>query len=138
ARVAGGFGAPDPWGRPGKGLTLEAPGFAQITAPWDATVRFAGALIDYGQVVVLEPEADYLLVLAGLANVDREAGEAVLAGERLGDLGAAIPASEQFLLDAGAEDGQISLTAFYVEIRHAGETLDPAEWFDLKGSEAIR
>lgn len=137
-KLAARFGAPDPWGRPGRGWTFDTADYAQVTAPWDATVRYAGPLIDYGTVVVLEPQAGYLVVLAGLGRAGRETGETVLAGERLGDMGGAVPTSEQFLLDAAAGGGQIRQKALYVEIRRSGEPVDPADWFDLTASEAIR
>ena len=136
--VSAGFGEPDPWGRPGHGWSIVAPAFAQVTAPWDATVRYAGPLIDYGQVVVLEPDAGYLVVIAGLAHIDRTSGEAVLAGERLGDLGGSLPTSDEFLLDQSAGGSQIRQETLYLEIRRSGEPLDPADWFDATGSEAIR
>ena len=47
-------------------------------------VRHAGPPIDYGQVVALEPEAGYLVVITGRAHIGRNAGEAVLAGDKLG------------------------------------------------------
>ncbi len=119
------------------GLWVQA-AFAQVTAPWDATVRYAGPLIDYGQVVVLEPAPGYLLVLAGLAHVDRSAGETVLAGEKLGDLGGALPSSDEILLEEAAEGGQIRQETLYLEFRRSGQPLDPADWFDATGSEAIR
>jgi septal ring factor EnvC (AmiA/AmiB activator) len=132
------FGEPDPWGRPGKGWSIEAPAFAQVTAPWDATLRYAGPLIDYGQVVVLEPEAGYLVVIAGLANINRSAGEAVLAGEILGDLGGQIPNGDEILLEETTGTVQTGRETLYLEIRRSGKPLDPAEWFDTTGSEAIR
>jgi septal ring factor EnvC (AmiA/AmiB activator) len=137
-RVVAGFGKPDPWGRPGHGWSIEAPAFAQVSAPWDATVRYAGPLIDYGQVIVLEPGAGYLVVIAGLAHIDRTAGEAVVAGEKLGDLGGPLPTSDEFLLDQTAAGGQIRRETLYLEIRRSGQPLDPADWFDVTGSEAIR
>ncbi len=36
-----------------------------VTTPWAATIRYLGPLLDYGQVAILEPGEDYLLVLAG-------------------------------------------------------------------------
>ena len=134
--VTAGFGAPDPWGRAGEGITIDAPAWAQVTAPWDGTVRFAGPLIDYGQVIVLEPESGTLIVMAGLANVDRIVGETVLAGERLGDLGGPIPSDEDFLLDASTDRDEIASEKLYIEIRQDGAATDPAPWFDLtrKGS----
>ena len=42
---------------------------ALVSAPAAATVRFQGPLLDYGQVVILEPAPDVLFVLAGLGQV---------------------------------------------------------------------
>lgn len=125
------FGEPDPWGRPGHGVTLSAPAYAQVSAPWDGTIRFAGPLIDYGNVVVLEPERGTLIVLAGLAAVDRLVGETVLAGERLGDLGGPIPDSDEFLLEATTDRDQIGAEKLYIEVRRDGQPVDPALWFNL-------
>ena len=129
--VTAGFGDPDPWGRTGRGITVEARAFAQVTAPWDGTVRYAGPLIDYDQVLVLEPEGGILLVLAGLARIDRSVGETVLAGERLGDLGGPIPATADFLLDGSKDRDEIGTEKLYIEIRRNGAAVDPAPWFDL-------
>lgn len=125
------FGDLDPWNRPGYGMTFAAPAYAQVSAPWDGTVRFAGPLIDYNNVVVLEPEEGTLIVLAGLARVDRVVGETVLAGERLGDLGGPIPDSDEFLLEATTDRDEIRTEKLYMELRRGGETIDPAAWFDL-------
>ena len=135
-RLTAVFGDLDPWGRAGYGLTLAAPAYAQVSAPWDGTIRYAGPLIDYGEVVVLEPEKDTLIVLAGLGRVDRLVGETVLAGERLGDLGGPIPASDEFLLEATTDRDEIREEKLYIELRRAGQPVDPAPWFDLteKGS----
>ena len=129
--MTAGFGEADPWGRPGRGVTLSAPAYAQVSAPWDGTIRFAGPLIDYGQVVVLEPEEGTLIVLAGLANVDRLVGETVLAGERLGDLGGPVPDSDEFLLEATTDRDQIGDEKLYIELRRSGQPVDPAQWFNL-------
>ena len=130
------FGDPDPWGRAGFGVTLSAPAYAQVSAPWDGTIRFAGPLIDYGEVVVLEPELGTLIVMAGLATVDRLVGETVLAGERLGGLGGPIPASDEFLLEASTDRDQIREETLYIELRRDGKVIDPESWFDFsnKGS----
>ena len=129
--MTAGFGEPDPWGRAGRGATLSAPAYAQVSAPWDGTIRFAGPLIDYGQVVVLEPEEGTLIVLAGLANVDRLVGETVLAGEKLGDLGGPVPDSDEFLLEATTDRDEIRAEKLYIELRRAGQPVDPALWFNL-------
>ena len=134
-RIAG-FGDPDPWNRAGFGITVSAPAYAQVSAPWDGTIRYAGPLIDYGEVVVLEPELGTLIVMAGLASVDRLVGETVLAGERLGGLGGPIPASDEFLLEASTDRDQIREEKLYIELRQGGKVVDPSGWFDFaqKGS----
>ncbi|MEO1493938.1 MAG: peptidoglycan DD-metalloendopeptidase family protein [Pseudomonadota bacterium] len=129
--LIGRFGDLDPWGRQGKGLSMAAPAYSEVSAPWDGTIRYAGPLIDYGQVVVLEPEEGTLLVLAGLAVIDRVVGETVLAGERLGDLGGPIPDAEEFLLEASTDRDQIIEEVLYIELRRGGRSIDPASWFQV-------
>ncbi len=128
-RLTGNFGGVDPWGRTGQGVSLTAPAYAAVTAPWDGTIRYAGPLIDYGEVVILEPEEGWLIVLAGLGRTDRRVGETVLGGERLGDLGGPLPSSEEFLLEASGAVPQVDTSELYVEIRQAGMAVDPAPWF---------
>ena len=135
--VTAGYGNLDPWGRPGAGLTLSAPAFAEVISPWSGTVRFAGPLTLYGNVVVLEPQDGWMILLAGLASVDRTVGEVVLAGERLGDLGGPIPASDEFLLEGSAEGAQFPERMLYLEIRQGDRAVDPVPWFDQSG-ERIR
>ena len=136
SRVTAHFGDADPQGRPGFGITLEAPAYAEVSAPWDGTVRYAGPLIDYGEVVILEPEAGTLLVLAGLARTERAAGETVLAGERLGDLGGPIPSSDEFLLEETTDRDEIGNRKLYMELRRSEQVVDPAAWFDLTERES--
>ena len=57
---------------------------ALVTAPRAGTVRYAGPLLDYGNVIILEPENDYLLVLTGLGTLFAERGEVVGTGAALG------------------------------------------------------
>jgi len=132
-RITGGFGSADPWGRAGQGVTFTAPAHAEVIAPVAGTVRYSGALIDYGTVIILEPAADWLIVLAGLDMSEREVGETVLAGDRLGDLGAPLPEGAEFMLDAEGRERQIRTSTLYVEMRGEGEPVDPAPWFALPG-----
>lgn len=127
-RMTGRFGDPDA-GRRAFGITLSAPAFAQVTAPTGGTIRFAGPLIGFDQVVVLEPESGWLIVLAGLADIARATGESVLAGEPLGSLGGPLPTSEEFLLEAEAQSGQIGEEMLYIEVRRGDEAVDPTPWF---------
>ena len=77
------------------GLVLATRPNALVTTPAAATIRYHGPLLDYGNVIILEPEAGVLLVLAGLQTVYGEIGEVVPGGGPVGLMGG--PA-----LDAGA------------------------------------
>ncbi|MEM9736607.1 MAG: peptidoglycan DD-metalloendopeptidase family protein, partial [Pseudomonadota bacterium] len=116
-------------GRRQFGITLTAPAFAQVTAPAGGTIRYTGELIGFGQVVVLEPEAGWLMVLSGLQDIARTTGETVLQGEPIGSMGGPIPTSEEFLLEAEAQSGQIGVETLYIELRRDDEAVDPGPWF---------
>ena len=89
--------------------------------------RHAGPPIGCGQVMALEPEAGYLVALAGLAQIDRSTGVAVLTGEKPGDPGGAFPTGDEILLEEAAGGGQIRQETLYLEIRRSGKPLDPAD-----------
>jgi septal ring factor EnvC (AmiA/AmiB activator) len=126
-----GFGEPDAAGVARPGILLAAAPAALVTAPWPGTVRYAGPLLDYGNVVILEPEAGYLLVLAGLGDLFAATGAVVRADDPLG-LMAGQPESAQGNLIGGADGGGRSRAeTLYIELRAEGGTQDPAPWFAL-------
>jgi septal ring factor EnvC (AmiA/AmiB activator) len=116
-------------GPPLPGMRISAPGWAQISAPLDGTIRFAGPLEGYGLVAILEPAPGRLLILAGMATLLREAGDPVRAGEPIGQLGASSPSAPEFLIEAAATGGAISEQSLYLEVREGGEPVDPSLWF---------
>ncbi len=103
---------------------------ALITAPWPASVRYAGPLLDYGNVIILEPQADYLLILAGAGDVFVTAGELVPPDAPLGLMPDAEGENGENLIVSGAQDGGVGLTeTLYMELRQGGSPVDPLEWF---------
>jgi septal ring factor EnvC (AmiA/AmiB activator) len=123
------FGEKDEAGDPINGVRVSAPAYALVTAPWSATIRYAGALANLGNVVILEPEEGRLIVLAGLARIDRYAGETVFPGEPLGQLGVIEHDSEEFLIEATADEATMAFETLYIEVRVNGAPADPAAWF---------
>lgn len=114
------------------GITLATREQALVNAPHAATIRYLGPLLDYGNVMVLEPGGGYLLVLAGMATVYGEVGEVVPAGAPLGLMGGT--AAEDGLLAAGENgSGAGETETLYIELRQGSEPVDPAEWFALPG-----
>jgi septal ring factor EnvC (AmiA/AmiB activator) len=123
------FEEPDAAGISRPGLILAARPFALVAAPAAGTVRYAGPLLDYGNVIVLEPEAGYLLVLAGLGELYAEEGEVIPAGVPLALMGGAEPEAAEFL-GGGQDGGGAELTeTLYIEVRENGAPVDPALWF---------
>lgn len=110
------------------GVVLATAPAALVTAPWPATVRYAGPLLDDAIVMVLEPEAGYLLVLAGLAIGYVRAGMVVEAGAALGMMGGRDPTAAEFVAEL-REGGVERRETLYVELRHGDVAVDPAEWF---------
>lgn len=113
--------------RPGWVLATEAA--ALVTAPAGGTVRYAGSLLDYGNVIILEPEPDLLLVFAGLSEVYARAGQIVAEGAPLGQMGGTSPNLTDFLRETVSGAGASRPETIYIEVRQGGRPVDPAEFF---------
>jgi septal ring factor EnvC (AmiA/AmiB activator) len=103
------------------GLTfLTAPG-AQVVAPADTEVLFAGPYHKTGQVLILESAGGYALVLAGLERVEVRTGDQLLAGEPVG----AMPRTG-------------TAAKLYFELRQNGKGVSPAPWLEIDLRKAKR
>jgi septal ring factor EnvC (AmiA/AmiB activator) len=127
-----GFDEPDAAGVRRPGLILATRPLALVTAPWAATVRYAGPLPGYGNVIILEPEAGYLIVLAGLGRLFVGTGEVVAAGMATGLMGGEAPGASEFLGLAPPGSGGGQSESLYMELRVGGAPVDPAAWFALE------
>lgn len=108
-RVAGGPAA--------QGATLRTRAGAQVVAPASGEVAYAGAFRSYGNVLILNLDGGYALVLTGLEAVRARVGERVQAGQTIGEM----PIS-----DTPAPE-------LYVEVRRNGEPINPARWLTARG-----
>jgi len=95
-----------------EGLTLATRSGAQVVAPLDARVQFAGAFRSYGQMVILDVGGDVLVVVSGLDALYPEAGQWVLAGEPIGRM----------------TDRKSPSPELYLEVRKKGQPVDPEKW----------
>jgi murein hydrolase activator len=111
------------------GLTLATRPRALVTTPWPATIRYLGPLLDYGNVIVLEPGGGYLLILAGLQTVYGSVGEVLAPGAALGLMGGGEQGVAEFLATAQEGGGVQGTETLYMELRQGAEPVDPAEWF---------
>ena len=112
------------------GVTIATRPLALVTAPWAATIRYRGPLLDYGNVMILEPGGGYLLILSGLETVYGEVGDVVGAGQAVGLMGGTAASGADILTENGAQGGDSGTETLYVEIRHRAEPVDPLNWFE--------
>ena len=105
------FGDPDPQGQSGRGIVIETRPQAQVIAPHDGQIVYAGSFLGYGQLLIIEHGEGYHLLLAGLSRIDCVVGQWVLAGEPVGMMGS-------------GKDGQ----QLYIELRRQGVPMDPLSW----------
>lgn len=98
------------------GLAWRTEPAAQVLAPVDAEVDYAGPLKGWGQVVVLRLGGDDHLVLAGLDRVFAGVGRRVAAGEPVGRM----------------PEARGRAVELYMEVRRDGAPVDPARWLDAR------
>jgi septal ring factor EnvC (AmiA/AmiB activator) len=126
------FGAPDGVGGTEKGLTVAARVGAQITAPCDGWVVYAGPFRNYGQLLILNAGSGYHVLLAGMDRISVDLGQFVVTGEPvavMGGGGGQVPAA----LAAGSAQ-----PVLYVEFRKDGTPVDPGPWWATSDGEKVR
>ncbi|AGT07499.1 murein hydrolase activator EnvC family protein [Paracoccus aminophilus] len=131
--VLRGYDQPDAAGVRRPGLVVSTSPGALVTTPWPATIRYRGPLLDYGNVVIVEPGQGYLMIFAGLSQVFGEVGDVLAAGEPVGLMGGKEGSAQEFgigFVQGAASGSDADLTqTLYLELRKGKETLDPADWF---------
>lgn len=106
--VVGRMVAGDESGMRAPGVSFLAPPSAQVVAPADGQVLFAGAYHKSAQVLILQSADGYDLVLAGLDRIDVRSGDHLLAGEPVGRMPRSVAAPR-----------------LYFELRQNGKGLSP-------------
>lgn len=93
-----------------KGIVIATRKGAQVTAPFDGTVLFAGPFQNYGQLVIIDHGDNYLTVLAGMDKITTAVGSQVLTGEPIGRM-------------------SMDYVNLYLEVRQNGQAINPRPWF---------
>lgn len=114
-RVLSQFGDASEVGTTHKGITIETRNGAQVVAPHDGRVLFAGPFRGYGQLLILEHGEGYHTLLAGMARIDGAVGQTLVAGEPVGIM--------------GDGDGKPTL---YLELRRNGQPVNPLPWLTTR------
>ena len=105
------YGESDALGVTSKGITFETRAAAQVIAPYDGRVLFAGPFRGYGQILIIEHGDGYHSLLAGLGRVESPVGQWLVAGEPVG------------VMPQGATKPHL-----YLELRHNGQPINPLPW----------
>ena len=136
-RIVQRFGSDDGSGSPSQGVSLLARPGGQVVSPADAEIVFAGPFRSYGNVLIITPGENYLIVIAGLAEVFASTGQQLLAGEPIGKLPAdANGANGSQSGGQSARRGAGKTPVLYIEMRKDGKPVDPAPWIRFQGRPA--
>ncbi|MGD9637953.1 MAG: murein hydrolase activator EnvC [Alphaproteobacteria bacterium] len=102
-----------------RGITIETRSNAQVIAPFDGTVLFAGSFRGYGQLLIIEHGGGYHTLLAGMNRIDVSVNQSLLAGEPVGLM---------------SKDKAPDL---YLELRKDGQPINPLPWLSRGNNDGI-
>lgn len=114
-----------------KGIGITARPGAQVIAPYDGRIVFAGIFRGYGQLLIIAHGEGYHSLLAGMGQLYGEVGQWILAGEPVGIM----LAVTQDELNGEENDSRNAATStegeapvLYLELRRNGTPVNPVPW----------
>jgi murein hydrolase activator len=116
------YGATNSLGGIEKGLSLATRPNAQVSAPCDGWVVYAGNFRNYGQLLIINAGGGYHILLAGMERITVDLGQFVLTGEPVAVMGSA---SRVAAVSAFGSSEPV----LYVEFRKDGNSIDPSSWW---------
>src|SRR5712691_219264 len=125
------FGASDSLGGAEKGLSIATWAGAQVTAPCDGWVVYAGPFRSYGQLLILNAGGGYHILLAGMDHISVDLGQFVVTGEPVAVMGGGVQSAAALALSS-------SQSVLYVEFRKDGTPIDPGPWWAASEGEKVR
>ena len=142
------FGQVDRFGSRSKGIVIKTRSGAQVTAPSDGWVVYAGPFRSYGQLLILNAGGGYHVLLAGMKNINVTLGQFVLAGEPVAVMGEG-RARVTRVANAGGtlsgrgvrsgiaaigqhETGENNGPSLYIEFRKKGRPINPDPWWNTR------
>ncbi len=113
-----------------RGIRIATRKGAQVVAPFDGRVVYAGPFRTYGQLLIIDHGEGYHTLLAGMTILGGEVGQWVLEGEPIGTMD-----SENINgVSLGATSRKPEL---YVELRQNGNPENPLPWMAKRTGKAI-
>lgn len=111
------YGQGNDAGGSSKGIVVRTRPGAQVVAPADGTVAFAGPFRGYGQLLIMEHGGGYHTLLSGMARIDATVGQRLSSGEPVGVMDQVTAPNAQDL---------------YVELRRDGAPINPLPWLTAR------
>lgn len=111
------------------GILVAARPRSLLTTPTTATIRFHGPLLDLGNVVILESQADLLFVLTGLETLYGEIGQVLHAGFPVGLMSGNTAQLDQISSQGSEGAGNTRSETLYIDVREKDNSVDPLSWF---------
>lgn len=96
------------------GIDIKTAANAQIIAPYDGTIIFAGPFKNFANLVIIDHGDGYTSLLSGMGDTDTEVGQTILAGEPVGTMDSS---------------GTMKL---HMEIRKNNHPVNPSDWLSMK------
>lgn len=125
------FGEADRLGGTEKGLSVASRAGAQVTAPVDGWVVYAGPFRSYGQLLILNAGGGYHVLLAGMERISVDLGQFVLTGEPVAVMGGGPQSAAAVAIGS-------SQPVLYIEFRKDGTPVDPGPWWAVTDNEKVR
>jgi septal ring factor EnvC (AmiA/AmiB activator) len=129
------FGASDGTGGTQKGISIATHASAEITAPCDGWVVYAGPFRSYGKLLILNAGGGYHVLLAGMERISVDLGQFVLTGEPVAVMGGGLGGGSQVSTAVTTGTKQPVL---YVEFRKDGTPIDSSPWWATNEGEKVR
>ncbi|MEQ8355309.1 MAG: peptidoglycan DD-metalloendopeptidase family protein [Kiloniellaceae bacterium] len=95
-----------------KGISIRSRAGAQVVAPFDGKIAYAGRFRGYGLILIIDHGGRYHTILAGFDRIDAVVGQWVLAGEPV----------------ARMSDSTGGNPELYLELRRTGQAINPLPW----------
>ena len=125
------YGAANGLGGVEKGLSIATRAHAQVSAPCEGWVVYAGNFRNYGQLLIINAGGGYHILLAGMERITVDLGQFVLTGEPVAVMGSA---SKVAAVSAPSSSDLV----LYVEFRKDGNSIDPSPWWAKTVDEKVR
>lgn len=128
-RIIRSFNEADAAGVSRPGIVVATETQAIVTSPTAATIRYMGPLLDYGLVIILEPQNGTLFIFAGLEKTFGEIGQVVPAGSPVGIMGGQSQTIDTIMSQTEKGTGVVRTETLYIEVRQDKVPQDPSQWF---------